>query len=279
MFLLQLVSYLCEMILIILIGGFFTIYPNRLVDKYDKRPRKLKVITFLKQAAYRIDIIERIKRIIPSILIGSMTVYFLIPYMLDFPKLILGRYDYAIGYVNDVRRESKSFYEYVNIGGEKIKFFFSSNVEEYKKYEIRYLPNTKRAIFGEQLSDDKLESSRKIGFPLKDVLLFLGIILVFILIVIASPYLQFKLFILACVLFYPLYIYLYIKSGIYYGTWFVLRAEPVSSLVIFFTGSIIGILLYLGEKHKSGEAILTMVYIQVMAILKIIMVIVYFIER
>lgn len=63
------------------------------------------------------------------------------------------------------------------------------------------------------------ESSKKIAFPLKDILLFLGIIAIIVIIAIVAPYLRYKSFISVSVFYYPISVFLYIKAGLNTAMW------------------------------------------------------------
>lgn len=273
MFLLQVTSYIIEMVLIILVGGFFTVFPEALIEKSQKLSKGSKKLNGIKMEKNNKNSVNNIMRIFVSILIGLFCLYLLIPYLMDFPKLLLGKFNYTSGTVYEIKRERKSLYYYVNVGGQEVKFFFDSNIDNSKKYKIGYLPKTKRAIFGEIISEEKQQVHKKIGFPFAKTLFILGFVGVFALIGRVASYLKVKLFAVSCLIFYPLSIYFYIKSGISVGTWFSFNNNGLVLLTIGAVSLLSLVLMYFGERRRDGDTILTMTYVQVIAIGKIALII------
>jgi hypothetical protein len=122
------------------------------------------------------------------IIVISITIYFIRPFLLDVPQLITGKLNYITGEVQDIRHFSKDPIQYVYLsGGEEVEFFFSSGVSEYKYYKIGYLTHTKRAIYCEQIEEGS--GYRKvINFPFKDILVYLTILGIFLFLIFISPY-------------------------------------------------------------------------------------------
>ncbi len=209
-------------------------------------------------------------KILGSAIAILIIAYFALPYLLDIPKLITGNFNYVTGYVYDVRTESKDPNEYVYIEGKKLKFFFGANVEMNKIYTIGYLPHTSRAIYGLKLDGSTLKVEKKIAFPIKKLLFFIGIMATFVLLWILSPYIRFKLLIIACIIYYPINLYLYINYGISSGIWFSLSNQGLLFLLI---GAAVLLLLgifYFIEQPRDYETPFTLFFIQLFSILKIL---------
>ena len=274
MFILQVISYILEIALIILIGGFFILYPESIFEKYTKQSDKYKEVTFINSEREKKNHTKTTYKLI-SVVVGIITLYLLVPYVLDLPNLILGKFSYTFGPVYQIRRERKSFYEYANIGGQEVKFVFSSNVDTDKSYKIGYLPHTKRAMFGEVLSSNNIENHKKIKFPLVEIISFLGIIAALIFLIFISPYVKMKLLGISSLIFYPFILYLYFKNGFNYGTCFSLVNKELSTLLLGLTGLLTLLLVYLIERHKNEDYFLTFLYAQIIASLQIIAVIFY----
>lgn len=271
MFILQVISYILEIALIILIGGFFILYPESIFEKYTKQSDKYKEVTFINSEREKKNHTKITYKLI-SVVVGIITLYLLMPYVLDLPNLVLGKFSYTFGPVYQIRSERKSFYEYANIGGEEVKFVFSANVDTDKSYKIGYLPHTKRAMFGEVLSSNNIENHKKIKFPLLEILSFFGIIAALIFLVFISPYVKMKLLGVSSLIFYPFILYLFFKNGFNYGT---LVNKELPTLLLGLTGLLTLLLVYFIERHKNEDYFLTFLYAQIIAILQFITVIFY----
>lgn len=274
MFILQVISYILEIALIILIGGFFILYPESIFEKYAKQSDKYKEVTFINSEREKKNH-TKITYTLISVVVGITTLYLLVPYILDLPNLVLGKFSYTFGPVYEIRRERKSFYEYANIGGKEVKFVFSANVDTNQSYKIGYLPHTKRAMFGEVLSSNNIENHKKIKFPLVEIISFLGIIAAIIFLIFISPYVKMKLLGVSSLIFYPFILYLYFKNGFNYGTWFSLVNKELLTLLLGLTGLLTLLLVYFIERHKNEDYFLTFLYAQVIAVLQIITVVFY----
>lgn len=58
-----------------------------------------------------------------------------------------------------------------------MKFFFSASMEIGNHYKIGYLPHTSKAIYAANIN---VNSEDKIGFPIKEILIYISILICFI---------------------------------------------------------------------------------------------------
>lgn len=264
----QVVTFFLEMFFWILFATSFIFSPKVYFDTESSKETYSSYSILNSHKKNKLaDILVRVLGGIIAILIMT---YCALPYILDLPKLVTRNFNYVTGYVDDVRTEKKDINEYVYVEGKKIKFFFSANIEKYNTYKIAYLPHTSRAIYGVKLEGNTLKVEKKIGFPFKQLFFFIFGLSVLVLLAFLSPYLRFKLLILACIIYYPTNLYLYINYGISSGIWFSLSNQGLSSILIG-----VAILLVLGvcyfiERLKDYDTPVTLFIIQVFSILKIL---------
>lgn len=279
MYVFQVIAFVLEVLLGLFFGGIIAVYPQMLISNRHAKPTGYRSYSNLKYGgtySSKRKQVRIIGRILWSVIVIGTTLYFLKPYFLDIPKLIRGDLYYVSGTVYDIRRERRDPSEYVYIGGKKLRFFFSSNVERNGAYKIGYLPNTSRAIYCVALDNNDESKSAAIGFPFKDILIFLLIIAAFILLVVLTPFLRLKLFVFASAVYYPMCIYLYFKFGIMNKVWFSFNNDGLVWLVLGLVCLLTLSIMYLSEKYRHGEIVLTLIFAQVFAILKIIMAIILF---
>lgn len=270
MYIFQVVCFVFEIVFGLLLGGFVAVCP----DIFDNSKTN-KSINYV--SSYKLKDGEKNKRKIWNLLgrsiwfivVMGVTIYFLKPYFLDFPKLIKGDFYYVTGYVDNVKTEKKDFQQYIYIEGKKLKFFFSSGVEVGKRYKIGYLPNTSRAIYGKLLDNNQLSNGTTIKFPYKDIALFIGILGAIVLLIGLSSYLRFKLLIIASVVFYPINILLYVKEGLKLGLWFSFRNTGLLFLTFGAGITIFVLLIYLVERKRDWETPQTLIATQFMSVAKI----------
>ncbi|ADL52695.1 hypothetical protein Clocel_3004 [Clostridium cellulovorans 743B] len=282
MFIFQIITFFLQLGFLLLCSGMFIFFPIEIIT--HKYKEKVNFKTHINYGGVRYNITGRSERYlkIEKIIIKAIgvaiailiTMYMTVPYLLDVPKLITGNFNYVTGQVTKVSTKKKDFNEYVYIGGKEVRFFFSANVEKNSRYKIGYLPNTSRAIYGEKLDNYTSKVEDKIGFPIKKILFFIGFFVALGIIAFVAHYIVFKLLILSSAIFYPFNIYLYIKSGLAYGDWFSKNNEPLGNIILFGVVLMIFWGLYFVEKRKDqdNEAPLTLVFIQVIAILQIVLV-------
>lgn len=274
MYIFQSVSFILEIFIYLFVGGFIAIHFNRFIKGKINEP--IKYINYYKVESCKYDrkrILSILVRSFFIIVVMGITIYFSRDYLLDFPKLIKGDFQYVTGYVDMIKKERKQSNEYVYIEGKKLNFCFTSGVETGKKYKIGYLPNTSRAIYGEVIDSDAGIKNTKIKFPHKGVLLYILGIGSIILIILLSPYLKFKLLIIVSAFFYPINILLYIKEGLTSGAWFSFSNVGLLFLTIG-VGSIIFLrIMYLVERKEEMEYLLTLVITQFMCGIKIFLLI------
>ena len=176
------------------------------------------------------------------------------PKLLDIPHLITGKLNYVTEQVVEIKRYSKDPTEYVYLStGERIEFFFTSDLNEGDYYKIGYLPNTHKGVYCEKidLGGNTEDVERVIGFPFKDILGFLAIIAVFFFLILISPYIKMKLFIPTSIIAIPTFAYLFIKNGVQNGIWFSAENDGLLGLIIVLISSLIVFFLYLIERRHS----------------------------
>lgn len=248
--------FIVEVIFYLILGLAFAFFPEVIlgINKYipDEKP-KYNYLEFT-SGGKGLEI-RRIKpwKIIWLIIIMSITVYLIKPYILDIPQLITGKLNYVRGKVRDIRTVSKDPKEYVYLsGGDEVVFFFSSGVSKYKAYKIGYLTHTKRAIYCEQINEST-GYREAVGFPFKDILFFLAIFGALIFVVCISPYVRFKLFIPVNIISFPGFIYFFVNYGVNNGVWFSAKNTGFVSLILGLMGLFITLSLYFIEKWKSRD--------------------------
>lgn len=279
MFIFQIITFFLQLGFLLLCAGMFIFFPIEIIT--HKYKEKVNFKTHINYGGVRYNITDRserslkiekiIVRIIGVAIAILITIYMTVPYLLDVPKLITGNFNYVTGQVTKVSTKKKDFNEYVYISGKEVRFFFSANVEKNSRYKIGYLPNTSRAIYGEKLDNYTSKVEEKIGFPIGKILFFIGCFVALGIIAFVARYIGFKLLILSCAIYYPVNIYRYINSGLAYGNWFFKNNKPLDCIVL----GVVLLLTFLGfyfvekRKDENNEAPLTLVFIQVMAILQI----------
>jgi len=190
-------------------------------------------------------------KVIWFIIVMGITIYFLKPNFLDIPQLITGKLNYVTGEVVEIKHYSKDPTDYVYLStGEEVEFFFSSGVSKYDFYKIGYLTHTHKAIYCEKivLGSNNEKAGKVIGFPFKDILLFLAILGAFI-----SQFIKLKVFIPTNIIAIPTFAYYFIKYGIQNGIWFSFKNEGIFGLIIGIIFSLMIFFIYLLEKRQSDD--------------------------
>jgi len=267
LFVFQVIAFLLEMGIWIFIAGILIFNPWLFFENHNNMyDNKFK---YFRRSKFDNVVIR-----VPGIVIGILiTIYITKPYLYDLPKLITGSFSYATGYVTEIYHVGKVPSEYVVINGKEVEFFFSANVKEFYEYEIAYLPNTSRAFYGVELDHTSLEITKKIVFPLADILFFILIMAVFVALVVFGiffSFLRFKLLIVTSFIYYTTNIYVYITQGLNLGNWF-----SISNKGILFTLVGIGMLLflciiYLIERCKEYETPFAFAVIQIFSIFMVL---------
>ncbi len=186
----------------------------------------------------------------------GITIYFLKPNFLDIPQLITGKLNYVTGEVVEIKHYSKDPTDYVYLStGEEVEFFFSSGVSKYDFYKIGYLTHTHKAIYCEKivLGSNNEKAGKVIGFPFKDILLFLAILGAIFFLAFISPFIKFKVFIPTNIIAIPTFAYYFTKYGMQNGIWFSFKNEGLSGLIIGIIFSLMIFFIYLLEKQQSDD--------------------------
>lgn len=219
-----------------------------------------------------------------KIIVGIFIIVFVVlPYILDSAKLITGNYNHVTGYIYNITHDRRSPYDHVYIEGKKINFFFTSDMEKNNKYRIGYLPYTSRGISGVKIEGIVEKTEKKIGFPFKQLLLFIlllsGFFATMVLLIFLTPFLRYKLLILSSIIYYPTNLYLYVKSGLSSGIWFSLSNKGLTLILISLFFLIILVISHFLEKLKDDDAFWTLYFIQFFSIIQIIIVVAEYINR
>lgn len=276
MYVFQVIAFVLEIIFGLVLGGIIALYPQIFSkDKTNdiKSYRHGDYTSNMSKRKYK-RYKKKFGRSIWFVIVLIITIYFLKPYFLDIPRLVKGDFKRITSTAYKVTSKSKDPYEYITMGGANIKFFFSSGIEEYNEYEVGYLPNTSRGIYAIKLDDNNISQESKIDFPFKEIAIFILFAGILILLDVMSPYLKFKLFALSCIIFYPTFIYSFIKHGLKYGIWISRSNQIFVTLCVVSPLSLSIGFLYLYEKYRNSK---TMLYVQICAILNFLMVIALFI--
>lgn len=248
--------FIVEITFYLILGLILALNPNIFLNtkKYirKEKPKYIK----LESISQRKSLVSRKVspwKVIWFVIVMCTTVYLLKPYLLDVPQLITGKLNYVTGIVLDIRTVSKDPTDYVYLSsGDEVKFFFSSGVSRYKDYKIGYLTHTKRAIYCEQI-DESNGNRKAMGFPLKDILLYLCILGAIFFLIFISAYVKFRLYIPVNIISIPIFIYFSIKYGIKQGIWFSIKNEGFFDLILSSAVLLMTLLIYFIEKRKSNE--------------------------
>lgn len=195
-------------------------------------------------------------KVIWFIIVMGITIYFLKPNLLDIPQLITGKLNYVTGAVVEIKHYSKDPTDYVLLSnGEEVKFFFSSGVNNYDFYKIGYLTHTHKAIYCEKivLGSNNKKAGKVIGFPVKDILLFLAILGAIFFLAFISPFIKLKLFIPTNIIAIPTFAYYFTKYGMQNGIWFSVKNEGIVGLIMCIIFLIIIFFMNLLEKRKFDD--------------------------
>lgn len=270
-------DFVIAMIIWLFLAGIFLFFPEFLLRYKPKFKSSYSKLSFRSSGRKKSVQKNLIIRIIGSIISILITVNLVLPYVLDFPRLVTGKFDYIVGYVEKISTTRKGSYEYVLIKGKELRFFFSSNVEKGKNYKIAYLPHTNKAIHGVEIVGSNEDIGKKIDFPSKYMFFSIGISLAIMVLLalffIGGQYVKFKLLVLASIVYYPLSIYLYISEGISYKNWFSFSNQGLLLMSIGMISSLIFLLYYFFERRKKEEYPVSLFYVQALSIIKIIIVI------
>ncbi len=186
----------------------------------------------------------------------GITIYFLKPNFLDIPQLITGKLNYVTGEVVEIKHYSKDPTDYVYLStGEEVEFFFSSGVSKYDFYKIGYLTHTHKAIYCEKivLGSNNEKAGKVIGFPFKDILLFLAILGAIFFLAFISQFIKLKVFIPTNIIAIPTFAYYFTKYGMQNGIWFSFKNEGIFGLIIGIIFSLMIFFIYLLEKRQSDD--------------------------
>lgn len=195
-------------------------------------------------------------KVIWFIIVMGITIYFLKPNFLDIPQLITGKLNYVTGEVVEIKHYSKDPTDYVYLStGEEVEFFFSSGVSKYDFYKIGYLTHTHKAIYCEKivLGSNNEKAGKVIGFPFKDILLFLAILGAIFFLAFISQFIKLKVFIPTNIIAIPTFAYYFTKYGMQNGIWFSFKNEGISGLIIGIIFSLMIFFIYLLEKRQSDD--------------------------
>ncbi|MDP4144056.1 MAG: hypothetical protein Q8936_06160 [Bacillota bacterium] len=260
--------FIVEVILYLILGLAFALFPEKLFSNNKYTSNEWPSYSYLELTSTRKRARRQIKpwKIVWFIIVMSITVYLIKPYILDVPQLITGKLNYVTGEVQDIRTVSKDPTEYVYIcGGYEVEFFFSSGVSKYKDYKIGYLTHTKRAIYCEQI-DESNGYRKAVGFPFKDILVFLTVIGGIIFIAVISQYVRFKLFIPVNIISFLVFTYYFIKFGIDYGIWFSADNKGLVGLIMGLVGLFITLFSYFIERLRYRDNLVTFFCAQLISV-------------
>lgn len=219
----------------------------------------------------------RRKRIAPweaiwFIVVIGIIIYLMRGYFLDIPQLITGKLNYVTGTVCDIETYRKDPTKYVYLdNGQEVKFFFESGVDKNKEYKIGYLSHTLRAIYCAELNGNNEGKVRELGFPFLSILGFLGIMAAMIFLMFISKFVRWKLFIPACIIFYPSCIYKFINYGLTNGIWFGKDNRGFVSLTIGVASSLTIAFVSFAERKRDGDNFITLFFVQMFALIYILM--------
>ncbi|SHI07317.1 hypothetical protein [Clostridium grantii] len=229
----QLISFILEAVVFICFTIAVALTPNLFTGRLERFGLNIEIRT--KSS----DIIERILAVAIAIV---FLIYLTLPYIKDIPLLITGNFQQTIGIPENIESEDKTLFEYVHINGKEIEYLFTSKLDTHNLYRIKYLPNTKRAIFTKCIDINNTDITKNIGFPYKlflfQVAVILGIIGSIYLLLMSLKYLGYKLFWYSCIAFYPISIYKFIKYGLNIGTWVTIDSVGFVALLFGFTSFI-----------------------------------------
>ncbi len=195
-------------------------------------------------------------KVIWFIIVMGITIYFLKPNFLDIPQLITGKLNYVTGEVVEIKHYGKDPTDYVYLStGEEVEFFFSSGVSKYEFYKIGYLTHTHKAIYCEKivLGSNNEKAEKVIGFPFKDILLFLAILGAIFFLAFISPFIKLKVFIPTNIIAIPTFAYYFTKYGMQNSIWFSVKNEGMLGLIIGIIFSLMIFFIYLLEKRMSDD--------------------------
>lgn len=199
----------------------------------------------------------------------GIIIYLIRPYILDIPQLITGKLNYVTGFVIEEKHESKGPNEYVFLStGDQVKFFFSSGVSVGKEYKIGYLTHTSKALYCAELNTSD-EEFKELGFPLKDIALFSGIMAVFLLLAFIGPYIKWRVFVPANIICLPTFLFFFVKYRIDNGIWFAKENWGAFGLISGIIFLLLGLLFRYLEKRRPGEENTIFFVVQLLAVSEI----------
>ena len=278
----QVISFVLEIIFGLILAGFIAFFPEAFGSRYLPNSNKKRDVAYVEYSYLRGGEGKKPVKLgkgIWILIIFCTTIYLMRGYFLDVPLLITGKLEYITGTAYNIRSGNKEFYEYVDIAGKgEVKFFFDSGVTRNRKYKIGYLYHTSRAIYCAEVTNNVVKQIKAVGFPFKKILFVSVFVVGFYLLMFRSLYIRWKLFIPACILFYPSYLYVFVKYGLSHGYWFSRQNEAFVILIMAFLYSLLSLIVLWLEKLRHDKADIMMVFVQIAAIGKIVMVIRIFIK-
>ncbi|MCR3759711.1 hypothetical protein KYB31_12050 [Clostridium felsineum] len=142
----------------------------------------------------------------------------LIPMTKDIPVLISGNFAVEKGYIDEIKKDSKGYFETVYINGVGVTFSLESNMNTYTEYSIEYLPNSQEGITAKEVNS----KNKEVKSPIMDFLIGIMefILCMAVMFLIFFKYNEiFKILGVIGAVFYALNIYSYIKIGKSTGAW------------------------------------------------------------
>ncbi|GAA0177101.1 hypothetical protein SH2C18_03870 [Clostridium sediminicola] len=264
----QLISFILEAIFLIWLSIGIALTPNLFTGRLESFGLDKNIRT------RGSDILERILAIAISIV---FLFYFTLPYLKDLPLLVTGNFKQTIGIPGNIESEDKTLFEYVYINEKEVKYLFTSELDNLNLYKIKYLPNTKRAIFTKYIDINNTEITKNISFPYKYFLLLfvviLGIIVSVYLLYMSLKYLGYKLFWYSCIAFYPMSIYRFIKYGLNTGIWLTIDSIGFVALVFGLTSFIFLIIFDILQNRGRIRGVISSFSAQIVGVTNIIFIV------
>lgn len=273
----QICSFVLEIVFWLGIALFVALNPSLFIKKKDDEFNEIRGHGNLEIIGYDNRRIKfpriTLSRLAWFLAIMAIYVFFMLPNLQDIPQLVTGKLNYVTGMVFETKTKNKDPMEYVYLDtGDEVRFFFASDVKKFQEYKIGYLNHSLRAIYCAEV-DYTGNVTKRLVFPIKDILFFILIMGIMIFIVFVSQFIKFKIFIPSSIISIIGLLYFFISDGTKNKIWFSALNKGFPSLMICIAGILITLMLRFGEKKKDGELFWTYFFAQVFSISSIMMLI------
>ncbi|WP_238885508.1 hypothetical protein [Clostridium sp. YIM B02551] len=173
-------SFIFEIVVKLIFGGILALIP--LVNEFKHRKMKKRIRKGKKRGnEYEIFGVNiSLFSIVWAVLLFGITFFLMRSYFFDIPSLAKGDLRFVKGTVIDVKNKSKDIHDYVNVDGQVVSFFLTGDVEKGDEVKIGYLKHTSRAIYCTKAVNGNNSEYEEVGFPLKDVELFVETVAIFL---------------------------------------------------------------------------------------------------